>query len=439
MKNTLLRPALCAAAFLASCADGSSTDASSNALLESSAAEIADLGFQGELDPEPHLGGPIPGLSPAERAAFERGAKVFSRRFKPSEGLGPLYNASSCASCHSTPVPGGSAPLYRNFYITVQDFGAIQLPLTGMPSVVVPAFGAGPHLAATFGLEEERTSIPAAISGGTVVTTQRNAIPIFGTGLFEFISDATIMALSDPDDADGDGISGRFNVDMGASATAIGRLGVKSQSNNIEFFTRGPLQNQMGVTSDPFLGSAGVASLCLSAAPQAGASADEPTFDNDGVADPEISRQDLGDLIAFTRFLAPPTPKPFDASATAGEALFASLGCVACHVPELPSSRGPVRAYTDLLLHDMGPGLADGIHMGSPQASTISSSMTRDEFRTQPLWGVSMHAPYLHDGRSETLADAILEHGGEAQASRDAFDALSPADQADLIAFLEHL
>ena len=429
--------------FLGSCSDStgrvdavSVTDTSGDA----DATGTALGGLSQELDPEEFaLGGPIPGLTQAELSAFYRGQKVFNHRFKPSEGVGPLYNATSCASCHSHPVPGGSAPLYRNFDISVLDFGVLQTPLTGLPSVVVPSFGGGPHLSATFGLEEERTEIPAAVSGGTVVSAQRNAIPIFGTGLFEFISDATIMSNTDPDDADADGISGRFNVDVGSSSMPIGRFGVKSQSNNIEFFTRGPLQNQMGVTSDPFLGSAGIASLCAKMMPQAGSNADEPFFDNDGVSDPEISRQDLGDLIAFTRFLAPPRPKPFNASATAGQGLFTSLGCVKCHIPQLPSSRGPVRAYTDLLLHDMGPGLADGLHFGSPQASTISNQFTVDEFRTQPLWGVSLHAPFLHDGRAETLDEAILEHGGEAQAIRDAYDALTQSEKDDIIAFLEHL
>jgi CxxC motif-containing protein (DUF1111 family) len=253
-------------------------------------------------------------------------------------------------------------------------------------------------------------------------------------GLFEFVSDATILLRADPNDEDGDGISGRFNTDAGA----IGRFGVKAQSNNVEVFTRAPLRNQMGITTEPFLGSAGVVSLA--GPPQATTDPDLPTTDRDAHPDPELSERDLGDLIAFTRFLAPVEPLlPFSAAAERGRARFDELGCALCHVPELPSTRGPVRAYTDLLLHDMGPGLADGLAFGVPQAAALAPPTSAGEFRTQPLWGVSLSAPYLHDGRAETLRAAIEAHDGEARASRQAFAALPAEAQADLIAFLEHL
>jgi CxxC motif-containing protein (DUF1111 family) len=108
-------------------------------------------------------------------------------------------------------------------------------------------------------------------------------------------------------------------------------------------------------------------------------------------------------------------------------------------VPELASSRGPVRAYTDLLLHDLGPELSDGLAFGVPQISRRSPPTSAPEFRTQPLWGVSLSGPFLHDGRAETLRDAIEAHAGEARASRKAFLTLTSDEQADLIAFLEHL
>jgi CxxC motif-containing protein (DUF1111 family) len=382
------------------------------------------------------LGDPIDGLTADELAAFERGRVQFARRFKPSEGLGAFYNATSCASCHSKPVMGGSAKLYRNFYIAMYGTTNFQLPIQPFFSPVVPSFGSGLSVFNTeFTLQGGRSVIPDSYLGQEVFVTQRNAIPIFGTGLFEFISDATIMANADPNDDDSDGISGRFNTDNGT----IGRFGVKSQSNNVELFTRAPLFNQMGITSDPFLGSGGIVSASHAALVQVSANPDDPIEDDDGVPDPEIAHDDLGDLIAFTRFLAPPRPKEFDAAATHGEQLFDSLGCVRCHIPELPSSRGPVRAFTDLLIHEMGEDLADHINAGLPQPSTISDTTSHAEFRTQPLWGVSLHAPFLHDGRAETLEEAVLMHGGEGEASRAAFEALSPADQADVISFLEHL
>lgn len=385
--------------------------------------------------PTTALGDPIEGLTQAELDAFERGRVMFEKHFKPSEGVGPLYNATSCASCHSTPVAGGSSKLYRNFYLARIGSGGFQTDFMALPSPVVPSYGGSSHAGAEFSLENGRFVIPETMFGQDVVVAQRNSIPLFGVGLFEFVTDQTIMGLADPNDEDGDGISGRFNTDTGT----LGRFGVKAQSNNIELFTRAPLQNQMGITSEPFLGSGGSVSVAHAAMFQASTNPNDPLTDDDGVPDPEISAGDLGDLIAFTRFLAPPEPKPFNASATQGEALFASISCTSCHMPELESTRGPVRAYTDILLHDMGPELADDMNFGIPQFSTMDPFRTGHEFRTQPLWGVSMSAPFLHDGRAETLEEAITLHGGEAEDARDRFLGLTDTERADIIAFLEHL
>jgi len=390
-----------------------------------------------DVTPEPpatelELGDPLPGLTAEELAAFARGKELFAKRFKPSEGLGPVYNATSCSSCHSKPVMGGGADLYRNFYVAAIGIAPFQSPLPGLPSQVVPAFGS--QATPLFTLEGKRVDLPTDLFGAPVVVGQRNSIPIFGTGLFEFVSNETILGHADPDDADGDGISGRVNND----GAGLGRFGTKAQSNSVEFFTRAPLMNQMGITSNPFLGAAGTISLAPGLA-QGSGTPNAATTDNDGVADPEIAPTDLGDLIAFTRFLAPPQPQPFDAAATRGQQRFADIGCVSCHLPELPSSRGVLRAYTDLLIHDMGPGLEEGINFGVPQASATSPTHTGREWRTAPLWGVSKFGPWLHDGRAATLDEAIRQHGGEALVSRDSYVALTEAERADVLAFLARL
>jgi len=381
---------------------------------------------------ESNLGGPIPGLPVATMQAFERGKAMMSHVFTPSEGLGPYYNASSCAACHENPVLGGSAPAYRNFYLAAQGFAPFQGPIgtaPGIPSIVLPNFRSPPF-------DQPRPTIPENSPFFPVVTAQRNAPPMFGMGLFEFVGDDTITSMADPDDADGDGISGRFNRDAGFN---IGRIGYKCQANNIEVFIRGAAQNQMGMTSNPIEGSGALVSLSTSFLPQVSGGQTAPTTDDDGVPDPEITVNDFADLIAFNKFLAPPERLPDTPQSIAGEALFDSIGCTGCHVPSLPSSIGPVNAYTDLLIHEMGPGLADGISMGLPQPSTLSGGNTASEFRTQPLWGVRFHAPFLHNGSADTLSQAILAHGGEAQASRDAFAALTQTEQDDIIAFLEIL
>jgi CxxC motif-containing protein (DUF1111 family) len=384
--------------------------------------------------PKPlQLGDPLPDLTPEELAAFERGKKIFAKRFTPSEGLGPLYNATSCESCHSKPVMGGAADLYRNFYVAQVGTPPFQTNLPGLPSQVIPAFGTGSS--PTFTLEGRRVDLPTEFEGNPVTSAQRNSIPLFGVGLFEFVSNATILSHADPEDLDGDGISGRASGD----AAGLGRFGTKCQSNNIEFFTRAPLKNQMGITSNPFRGIAATVSLEPGMAPQGSATPNAPTHDDDGVPDPEISEQDLGDLIAFTRFLAPPQPEPFDESATRGRATFEQIGCAKCHIPELPSSRGPVRAFTDLLIHDMGDDLADNINFGIPMASPSSPATSGREFRTQPLWGVTKFGPHLHDGRAATVDEAIRLHGGEAAHIRDDYVGLSTSEREDVLSFLGHL
>jgi CxxC motif-containing protein (DUF1111 family) len=382
------------------------------------------------------LGDPIDGLTPDQLAAFKRGLIMFEKRFKPSEGLGPFYNATSCASCHSTPTAGGSSQLYRNFYMAMVGTPPFQAPIDPGISPVVPAYGNFENQLG-FDLEGGRPVIPDLFFGLEPVVAQRNTVPMFGVGLFEFIDNATIIANADPDDLiTPDGVSGRYNTDFGA----LGRFGVKAQSNAIEFFTRAPLNNQMGITSDPFEGSGAIVSLCSAAVPlQVSTDPDDPITDSDPVQDPEISHDDLGDLIAYSKFLAPPPKKTFSPEAIAGELLFDQIGCTKCHIPELTSSLGPVGAYSDLLIHDMGPALADGLSFGIPQVAQGQLQSTESEWRTQPLWGVSLHAPYLHDGRAETLLEAITLHAGEAQTITDAFNALTGPEQADLITFLEHL
>ncbi|MEM8884239.1 MAG: di-heme oxidoredictase family protein [Planctomycetota bacterium] len=358
-------------------------------------------------EPVPQLGDPNPGLSIDQRETFERGLAVFERRFTRTEGHGPEFNTSSCRSCHSIPTTGGSAPLYRNFQILGNgDGGGFQ-----------PVLPDGRLVLRNFSYER---SVREPMPADATIKAQRNAPPMFGLGLLERIDDFDIIARHDPNDADRDGISGRMNIDD----TRIGRFGYKAQSGSLVAFVRGPIFNHMGITTDPLRipPGTGFRFIAQQNAPETS------TTDEDGSPDPELSNEDLFDLVFFVRELAPPAPLPMDAEATRGEALFDQVGCAACHVPNLVRSGDPVFAYTDLLLHDMGDERADGVRDGVA---------TGREFRTAPLWGLRHHAPYLHDGRADTVDAAIRLHGGEAQSSRDAYVALSPADRAAILAFLE--
>lgn len=371
------------------------------------------------------LGEPMPSATPAQLGTFQRGLAVAKRRFSPESGLGPHFNVTFCGACHEKPVFGGAAGRYRNFLLVGQklaDGSYVPLGKSGVqPQYLM-------H-------EDSRFPTPA----GTNVIATRNPIPFFGVGLLAEIPEEEILSREDPDDADGDGISGRANFQSGF----VGRFGVKAQSASVEQFIRGPLNNHLGITSNPLpnerraelpvasnvddeaASTAGMLRQPLRA-PQAGAP-DEPLFDDDGAPDPELSEDDLFDLVSFSMLLAAPRPDEPTPETEAGRALFEQANCTGCHTPALHGPRGLIPAYTDLLIHDMGPELADGVPM---------ELATPSEFRTAPLWGVSALGPYLHDGRADTLDEAIRMHGGEAAAARDAFVAMSQGERDSVIAFL---
>jgi CxxC motif-containing protein (DUF1111 family) len=371
------------------------------------------------------LGAPLPSATPEQLAAFERGRAVALHRFTPEEGLGPEFNLTFCAGCHEKPVFGGSASHYRDFLLVADELA---------PDTIVPRGKNG--VQRQFSLDSGRVPSDQL----TNLSATRNPIPFFGAGLLSEIPDTEILSHADPNDADGDGISGRVNYDD----MLVGRFGRKAQTSRIELFIRGPLFNHMGITSNP-MSDAQRAALPAFKAPLAAASAaadvgavvakqavipDEATIDLDDAPDPEISESELFDLVCFALLLAAPQPDDPTEQTQRGETAFNEVGCDGCHLPSLRGPRGAIPAYTDLLLHDMGDDLADRFPMGEA---------TGREFRTQPLWGIAAASPYLHDGRARTIDDAIRWHGGEAGSMREAYAALSADAREDLIAFLESL
>ncbi|HHO50365.1 MAG TPA: hypothetical protein ENK18_05690, partial [Deltaproteobacteria bacterium] len=380
------------------------------------------------------MGQPMPSASPEQLEIFERGREVALRRFTLGDGLGPAFNVTFCVSCHEKPAFGGSAGLYRNFFIggrETSDGAFFFAESAGNDSGVIRMYA----------YDTEYSSRPL-VPEDTNIIAQRNPIPFFGVGLLAELSDDEILRRSDPEDRDGDGISGRPNWDRGF----VGRFGMKSQTVSIEGFIRGPLMNHLGITSDPLLeeqraqlpvdsSSGSVGALWrdrlegLRAFLQA-AAPDGPLSDDDEIPDPELSGQELFDLVSFSMLLAAPQPEAPTEASLAGMQRFDEAGCGDCHTPRLFGPRGPLPVYSDLLLHDMGPDLDDGL---------VMKDATGAEFRTQPLWGLSPVGPYLHDGRAETLSEAIAWHGGEATRSRDAWLALGEGEQADLIEFLQSL
>lgn len=386
------------------------------------------------------LGEPLPRASQAELTQFAAGKVVFQKHFLPKDGVGKQFNLSSCQGCHEKPVVGGVASRYRNFNLVGQKKSDGSFALEGKG-------GIQPHYTT-----EAQSLVSTDIDTNVIAT--RNPVPMFGMGLVSQISQESILSHADENDENQDGISGKANeapaVLLGPNLTS--RFGRKAQVSSIEAFIRAPLFNHLGLTTQPLssaqrealpfplvFSSASTAfkqkimsfwDLFPTVFAQGGILAASQSFDDDGVSDPEIVPTDLFNLVAFSMLLAAPQPDEPTKTSTAGKKLFESIGCNKCHVEKLSSPIGEIPLYSDLLLHDMGEDLADGIVMGKATGS---------EFRTQPLWGIAAVSPYLHDGRADTLTQAIEAHGGEAQNSKEKFIALGSEQQAQLIAFLESL
>jgi CxxC motif-containing protein (DUF1111 family) len=366
-------------------------------------------------------------------ATFERGQQVARRRFTPEDGLGPTFNLTFCGGCHERPTLGGGAPRYRDFFLVGFESQAGSF-LTHGNSGVRPQYDTQ---------ESERHPGPTSSN----VFTKRSGTAFFGVGALAEIPEEEILKRADPFDADGDGIRGRPNYDRGF----VGRFGRKAQTVSLEGFIRGPIKNHLGITTDPLPDARKALLPVPSAADPTGATLrtgalqmeglgtkmgaqaaapGEPTRDSDGVPDPELSEDDLFDVIAMTMLMGARRPEVPTEESEAGRAIFGELGCTSCHVPALRGPHGMVPAYSDLLIHDMGPALDDRTPMQLADGR---------DWRTQPLWGVMAVGPWLHDGRADTLDEAIRWHGGEAEPSRDRYVARTEGERALVVAFLESL
>jgi len=391
-------------------------------------------------DPSQELVGMVDGLSAAQRAQHLRGDAEFSRVFAAGDGLGPVFVAPSCESCHVG--DGKGHPLFRitRFGRTTPQ-GFDPMPLAGGPQLQDRAVA---------GYEAER--LPSGVTG----VARLVAPAVTGLGLLDAVDDSTLVRLADPADRDGDGISGRLQLldptplheaviamdraEQGGGGTRgtlvngrhIGRFGKKGLAVNLLQQVVGAYHEDMGITSDlipveifnPHVG----------------------VFSGDPAPEPEVPQSVVNAVLFYMKTLkVPPRRTPGDAQVVAGEALFAQGGCASCHVPTLRSGASTIAAlhlqefhpYTDLLLHDMGPDLDDGYTEGSA---------TTAEWRTPPLWGLGLAARaqggtmrLLHDGRATSIEDAILLHGGEGARSRAWFNALDAEKRRQLLAFLRSL
>jgi CxxC motif-containing protein (DUF1111 family) len=374
----------------------------------------------------------------------------FPASVKIFDGLGPTFNRNSCSGCHvrdgrgRPPVAG--KPM-ESMLIRLSAPGSAygdQLNDRSIPGVkpegrveidteeVHGTYGDGTPF--TLARPSYRFADLAYGPLDHALTSPRVAPAVIGLGLLEAVPVATLEALADPDDADGDGVSGRINWQPDHEGKqALGRFGWKANVATLLEQTAGAALGDMGITTSLFPRQNCPAGQIDCAGMEA-----EPQ--------PEMSDLFLDRLVTYMRTLAVPvargTRRPV---VVRGEKLFREFGCASCHMPtlrtdaaaDLPELRGQTfHPFTDLLLHDMGEGLADGRPDGAATGS---------EWRTPPLWGIGLlervngHNRLLHDGRARGVAEAILWHGGEAEAAKEAFRNASEADRDTLIAFLSAL
>lgn len=381
------------------------------------------LGCKKIMPPEPKndelLDGPVEGLSAHETRQFLRGDVAFNNDvFTPSNGLGPYFVSNSCGSCHAGDGKGHP-------FAILTRFG--QLDSTGNQYL---EYG-GPQLQnkAIPGYKPE--TLPPGVGFSKILAPANT-----GLGFLDAVADATILAMADPYDSDGDGISGVPNwvnvpayCQLRANAITkngkhIGRFGKKAAAYDLLQQTANAYNQDMGVNSsfEPY-----------------------DTYSHLEV-DPEVSNTTVHDVVFYLKTLKAPIQRNQQSEEVqAGKLLFKNAGCEKCHKSELKTGPSPVSAlafqtfhpYTDLLMHDLGPALDD--HYTEGNAATT-------EWRTPALWGLGLSKNsqgggyfLMHDGRAHSIEDAILLHGGEAQHSRIAFQNLTEESKQKLIKFLESL
>lgn len=373
------------------------------------------------------LDGPIGELTAGQSAQFLAGDIAFNDEiFTPATGLGPYFVSTSCGSCHAGDGKGHPFTTLTRFGQvdeqgnTFMEQGAPQLQNRAIP-------GHAPE------------TIPAGASFSKFMPPANT-----GLGLLAALSDEQLLGLADPTDKNGDGISGVPNwisppdyfkpqwFHQPQNGRFIGRFGKKAAAIDLLQQTVNAYKQDMGITSDFDTEDP----INYAVSNQAG----------DNAPDPEVPASTVNNVVFYLRTLKVPIQRnQGDSDVQAGKKVFMSLNCGGCHTPEWTTPRSDVAAlanqkfapYTDLLLHDMGPGLDDGYTEGTAKTA---------EWRTPALWGLGLSKNsqggkvfLLHDGRARSVEEAIRLHGGEAKASADAFGKLADRDRENLLKFLDSL
>jgi CxxC motif-containing protein (DUF1111 family) len=407
----------------------------------------------------PGAGGPLDGLSDAEKKFFDAGLIAFNEVQDVQDddpGLGPRFNLDSCGGCHSQPAVGGTSPFTNpqvevatkaNATNVVPFFVRIDGPVREARFKFNPdgTRDGGVHQLFTITGRDDAPGCSIAQPDFVTAAAQNNLVfriptPVFGGGLIQAIDETTILAnkRAQPLRKQFFGISGREN--RNGNDGTITRFGWKAQNKSLLIFAGEAYNVEQGVTNELFPQERDETPGCLFN----GTPEDQTHF---AETEPTAVLSDTAKFAFFMRFLAPPAPVAETPSISSGRALFDKIGCTLCHTPTLTTGKSsvaaldqkPVNLYSDLLLHAMGPGLADNILQGNARG---------DEFRTAPLWGLGQRIFFLHDGRTKDLRTAIMTHRsfgnlqfGSSEANRviNTFEALGGQDTQDIFNFLRSL
>jgi CxxC motif-containing protein (DUF1111 family) len=365
------------------------------------------------------LGDPFANLTAAELALFNAGKVEFEAVEAIDEGLGPVFNEASCATCHNAPVGGTTGRKETRFGRIVNS--AFD-PMTEFGGSLIQDHGIGLVTTATGGF----TFIGEVVPTGAAVTAGRITTQLFGLGLVDAVPDEELVQLARLQTAVSPATAGTPSIttEIRTGRTRVGRFGWKAQVPTLFQFSGDAYLNETGITNPEFPNE-----NCPQGDCSALAFNPRPDLNDDGTGVTKFSD--------FMTLLAPPPRGNLSLEVLEGSGIFAIIGCANCHTPALVTGRSPVAAlsnkvfqpYSDFLLHDMG-ALGDRIAQGSA---------TGRQMRTAPLWGVRTRSLLLHDGRATSLAAAILAHDGQGREARERFLRLSPGARFVLLQFVRSL
>jgi CxxC motif-containing protein (DUF1111 family) len=410
----------------------------------------------------PDAGGPLAGLTANQLAFFNLGKEDFEEAEEVEEGLGPTMNLDGCGGCHAQPATGGTSPAVNPQVAFATQRGADnKLPsfirLNG--PVREARFVKNPDGTPDGGVHALFTIAGRDDARGCVLpqpefekeVANRNVIfriptPVFGLGLIEAITDATILSNRSRDSSAKSSLGIRGRPNRNGNDGTISRFGWKAQNQSLLLFSGEAYNVEMGISNELFQSERDQTQGCQFAAVPNDVQNTDAAVGADTRLDAALAATTaIQNFANFQRFLAPPKPdgdSPGGSnSIDRGRSLFASVGCAYCHTPSMRTGNASVEAlrfqtanlYSDLLLHDMGTGLADGVSQGA--------AGPRD-FRTAPLWGLGQRIFFLHDGRTSDLKEAIRQHasnGSEANAVISRYNRLSEFQKQDMYNFLRSL